>query len=102
MKKKLDVAAILRMYTHHARREMDDSSLRREAAPPVVRYVNDDAPHSMILAADLVGISDSEVGEIAEREKAYFTASATSLNGKCMTTTRRKTWWRSSAVTATR
>ncbi|MDA3951799.1 MAG: GNAT family N-acetyltransferase [Spirochaeta sp.] len=68
-----DTTDVLTLYTHHARREMDDSSLRREAAPPVVRYINDDAPHSMILAADLSGMSDTEVGEIAEREKAYFT-----------------------------
>jgi hypothetical protein len=68
-----DTAAILAMYTRHARREMDDSSLRREAAPPVVRYINDYAPYSMILAADLAGMSDVDVGKIAEREKAYFT-----------------------------
>lgn len=68
-----DTASILAMYTRHARREMDDSSLRRDAVPPVVRYINDNTPHSMILAADLAGMSDADVGEIAEREKAYFT-----------------------------
>jgi GNAT superfamily N-acetyltransferase len=63
---------LLNLYTHHVRRYLVESGFRREETPPVVRYVNHWGTHSLILYSELDGMSDEEIGAVAEREAEYF------------------------------
>lgn len=65
----MDKDSIRKQYTEYCRRALTVPGFRREDVPPVVRLINENAPHSFIGYAD---VTAEILADTVEREQLYF------------------------------